>query len=421
MSDFLTSLWRATANPAPETGPLDGERVVDFAVVGGGYTGLSTALHLAERGASVAVAEQHDIGFGASGRNGGQVNPGIKIDPPEVKRQYSPAMAERILELSGGAPDKLFEIAKRHNIDCEPIQRGWVLPAHNAAALEKLKAKAEAWQARGVGMRVLGPQDTNELLGCHGSVGGVLDPRGGSVHPMNLVLGLAKAAIGAGAQVFTRTVVDQIDNESDGWSVRTRSGRIRARKVMIATNAYTGPLWPRLSKTVIAANSYQIATEELPDDIDRQILPDRQTATDSRRVIVYFRRYGRRFVIGGRGLFDDPKSTSDFEHLRKTTLSLYPILKSVKFKHHWSGRVAMTMDGLPHIHEPHPGLLIALGYNGRGVALSTALGPVFAAHLLGDPDVLPFGSTPIRPVPLHGLQRLYVGAALVAFRVLDSF
>lgn len=422
MPDTLTSLWQATAAPAPATAPLDGGCEADVAIVGGGYTGLSTALHLALAGAKVVVLEQEEIGFGASGRNGGQVNPGIKIDPPAIRSTYGEAMAERIIALTGGAPGALFDIVRRHAIDCAPVQAGWVLPAHNPAALEKLRAKAAAWQELGVAMRMLDRAETAALTGTSAYLGALLDPRGGAVQPLGLARGLARAALDAGATIHTRTPVTRIARrDGGGWLIATARGEVRAERVLIATNGYTGPLWPQLERSIVAVNSYQVATDELDPATLADVMEEGPTVSDTRRIVIYFRRFGNRFVLGGRGRFRDPRTPADFNHLHRVARGLYPALAGVPFRYHWAGRVAMTADGLPHIHEPMPGLLIALGYNGRGVALATALGPVFAEYLLRGGDVLPFGATPIKPIPLHGLQRLYVTAALIGFRVLDSF
>ena len=421
MPETLTSLWQETAAPPPATVPLDGDRDADVAIVGGGYTGLSTALHLALAGAKAVVLEQDAIGFGASGRNGGQVNPGIKIDPPAIRAAYGEAMAARIIGLTGGAPDALFDIVGRHGIDCAPVQAGWVLPAHNPAALDKLRAKAASWRELGVAMRMLDRDETAALTGTSAYLGALVDPRGGAVQPLSLARGLAKAALAAGAAIHTESRVTRIAREGEGWLVATPRGQVRARRVLIATNGYTGPLWPPLARSIVAVNSYQIATGELDPATLSGLMEEGPTVSDTRRIVIYFRRFGKRFVLGGRGRFRDPRGTADFAHLHRVARSLYPALANVPFRHHWAGRVAMTADGLPHIHEPMPGLMIALGYNGRGVALATALGPVFAERLLGAEDVLPFGATPIRPIPLHGLQRLYVAAALVGFRILDSF
>jgi glycine/D-amino acid oxidase-like deaminating enzyme len=421
MSKALVSLWEATAAPSPHTAAFEGTSDVDVAIVGGGYTGLSAALHLAEQGASVVVLEQHAIGYGASGRNGGQVNPGIKLDPPAIRSGYDGPMADRIIQQTGGAPDALFDIVSRHNIDCSPVQNGWVLPAHNETALKKLQKKADSWRELGVAMRMLDRSETADLIGTDRYIGSLLDPRGGAVQPLSLARGLAKAALEAGAKIYTQSPVDRISRNGDGWTVTTARGTVRARKILIATNGYTGPLWPKLARSVVAANSFQIATDDLPEELAKTIVPHGQTVSDSRRIVIYFRRHGNRFVIGGRGRFGGPRSSADFKHLYDTARQLYPALSGIPFNFHWAGRVAMTMDGLPHIHEPEPGLLIALGYNGRGVALATALGPVLAGHLLGKADNLPFGSTPITPIPMHGLQRLYVTAALIGFRILDSF
>ena len=420
--DGMSSLWQATAVPAPATEPVVGKTDADVLIVGGGYTGLSTAFHLAGAGRSVVVVEAGDIGSGASGRNGGQVNPGFKLDPRDAISQLGAEAGERALAFAAGAPDLVFDLIERHGLRCDARRPGWLMPAHDAAAFEALKRRADDWSQRGVAMRILQKADAQAQLGTAAYHGAALDPRGGSIQPLSYARELARLAIGTGARVFTHSPVRTLSREGGKWVAQTGNGSVCAPAVVVATNGYTDDLVPRLRRTIIAANSFQLATAPLDETLARSILPGGHTASDSRRIVLYFRKdCDNRFVIGGRGQFDDPADPDDFAHLRKALVRLFPALKDVAVEHHWAGRVALTRDGIPHVHEPQPGMLVALGYNGRGVAMATAMGKAIAERLCNaEAMALPFPPSAIAPIPFHRFQRFYLGAAINWFMLRDA-
>jgi glycine/D-amino acid oxidase-like deaminating enzyme len=416
------SLWAATAAPAPPAPPLEESKRVDVAIVGGGYTGLSAALHLAEGGASVAVLDGGEPGGAASGLNGGQVNPGLKQDPDELLALYGREEGERLIEFAGGTADVVFALIEKHAIACDATRVGWIQPAHSAEALETVKRRVEQWQRRGAPLEVLNRETTAELLGTERYQGASLDRRAGGIQPLSYARGLARAALAKGASIFGRTRAVAIDLREGSFRVTTGRGpSLEASRVLLATNGYTDELWPKLRRTVIAANSFQTATSPLPEALARTILPRGHVASDTRKLLRYFRRDATgRFLMGGRGPFAEPKGPENFAHLVRMVEDLYPALRGVSYEFHWSGRVALTRDFLPHLHEPVSGLLAFLGCNGRGVGLGTAMGMAIGKHLL-QPErfPLPFPTAPIRPIPFHGLQRLYVGAVIAYYRVLD--
>jgi glycine/D-amino acid oxidase-like deaminating enzyme len=421
VSSPIGSLWERTATAPPATKQLDVSLATDVAVIGGGYSGLSTALHLAEKGIRTVLLEAQTIGFGASGRNGGQINPGFKLDPADAHARLGFDGAERCLNFAGSAPDIVFDLITRHRIDCDAQRAGWLQPAHNAAAIGKLARRVDEWSIRGVAMRMLDRNETVAMLGSTVYPGAAFDPRGGSVQPLSYARGLAKAAIAAGAAIYENAPVNTLRREGNRWSVQLRQHHVTADRVVVTTNGYTTDLVPRLRQTIIAANSFQIATEPLSHELAATILPQGQTASDSRRIVLYFRKdRDNRVVIGGRGKFEDPRSPGEFGHLRNALVHTFPQLQGTPIEFRWAGRVALTQDGLPHLHEPAPGLLIGLGCNGRGIAMSTAMGRAFAQHLSGIPDVLPFPVKRIRPIPFHRLQRMYLGAAIHWFMLRDA-
>jgi glycine/D-amino acid oxidase-like deaminating enzyme len=416
------ALWTATANPAPACPPLEGRAETTVAILGAGVTGLSAALHLAERGVAVTVLEARSIGWGASGRNGGQLNPGLKLDPDAVETRFGAEMGGRMLRLSGEAPSLALSLAARHGIACDAVQPGWLLPAHDARALETLEAKAEQWRRRGVAMRMLSRAEITELTGTPIYVGGLLDPRGGSVHPLNYTMGLARAALAEGAVIHEASPASALRREGATLVLTTPAGELRAEKLLLCTNAQTDDLVPPLARTLVPVRSVQVATEPLPEEARARILPGRHAAADSRRVMVYYRVDGAgRLLMGGRGDYSDRVTAALLENLRRVTRRMFPELEGIRFTHAWGGFVAMTADHLPHLTPHGPGILSATGYNGRGLALGTAMGRVVADWAGGAAEAaLDFPITPAKPIPFHLFRKPAVRGAVQLFRLRDA-
>jgi glycine/D-amino acid oxidase-like deaminating enzyme len=417
------SLWAATATPAPHTPPLGESADADVAVIGAGFTGLSTALHLAERGVRVCVLDAAQPGWGASGRNGGQVIPGFKYDPDELVERFGDKVGERLVEVVGGAADTVFDVIARYGIDCQPVRAGWIQVATSRDMLKTAERRARQWAARGAKVALLDAAEVAGRLGARGYLGGWIDERAGSVQPLSYARGLARAALQLGVRIHGATPVRGLTRDGDRWQLATAGGPVvRARQVVIATNGYSGALWPGLRETVIAANSFIVATKPLGAAGDA-IMRGGEVASDARRLLLYFRRDAAgRLLVGGRGPFREPRSARDWAHLERSIALLYPQLKDVQYDYRWAGRVAITADFLPHVHEPAPGVSIVLGYNGRGVAMATTLGKLLAQRLCsGDAsEPFPLPATPVRPIPLHGLQRLYITAGVAWYRLLDK-
>jgi len=416
------SLWASTARPAPETPALEASCRVDVAIVGAGYSGLAAALHLAEAGVSVVVLESGEPGWGASGRNGGQVIPGLKYDPDEIVSMFGAEAGEHLVRVAGGAAEAVFSLIARHDIDCDARRCGWIQPAFAAADVGVVERRAEQWQRRGAPVEVLDADTVRRLVGGPLYHGGLIDRRAGSVQPLSYARGLARAAQKAGAIVCGGSRVVALAREGVRWKVTTAHGpAVSAECVLLATNGYTDALWPLLRRSVIAANSFQVATARLSDRLRRSVLPEGHVASDTRKLLLYYRcDHHSRLIMGGRGTFRDPRGPSAYRHLEQVIGMLFPQLKGVRCEFYWSGRVALTRDHVPHVHRPAPGLTIFLGYNGRGVAMATTLGTLIAKNLVNPADnPLPLPITGIRPIPMHALHRIYATALLQAYRLRD--
>jgi glycine/D-amino acid oxidase-like deaminating enzyme len=415
----LTSVWEATASvAAPDTPPLAESVRVDVAVVGAGYTGLAAALALAERGARAIVLEAREPGFGASGRNGGQVIPGLKLDPDALDRRFGEATTAFV----GAAAEATFALIERLQISCGARRSGWIQATVKHAHREIIAARAEQWRRRGAPVEGFDAAAVAKATGARGFVGGWRDARGGVLHPLDYARGLCRAAQAAGAGVHGGSAVTSLTRAAGRWRLNTAAGAsVEAEHVLLATNGYSDSLWPGLKQTILPARSCQIATAPLSAELSKGILPGGEAVSDTRRVGNYFRiGPGGRLMIGGRGPFREPRGQEDYTFLRKALAECYPEAAAVPIEHYWSGRVAMTADHLPHLHEPASGVIAALGYNGRGVALATSLGLAIGAHLVDRSQPLPFRPTKLKPLPLHGAHPLYGNWAIAYYRALDA-
>lgn len=419
------SLWAATAAPAPDTAPLDSDAQADVVIVGAGYCGLSTALHLAERGVRVVVLEAREVGFGGSGRNGGQVIPGLKHDPSELIAMFGAEKGQRLVDFAGSTADAVFDLIDKHRMDVPHVRRGWIQGSHTTDALKLAERRARDWGAQGVATQLLDRAETARLLGTDKYFGGWVDPRGGGVQPLSYARGLARAAIAAGVVVHTASPVTQLAQAGGKWHVTTKQGaKVVAERVVLATNGYTDDLWPQLRKSIINANSFQVATEPLAEPVRRSILPEGHVTSDARNLLLYYRiDHTGRLIMGGRGSFrePDPSQPGNWSHLENVVGKLFPQAAGVPIAYRWCGHVAITRDYMPHLHEPAPGLLIDIGCQGRGVGLQTRMGQALAEYIAtGNQQALPVAPSSIKPFPLYGLRRLYVSAVIGWYRMTDG-
>jgi glycine/D-amino acid oxidase-like deaminating enzyme len=406
MSDI--SLWHAVGRNRRDRPSLETTVDADLAIVGGGFSGLSAALHAAERGLSVVVLEAEIIAWGATGRNAGFVVPNFaKMDPDNITALLGVERGERLIDLACGSGDLVFDLIKRHRIVCDALQSGWIQPAHSVATFEKVKSRAGQWARRGRPAVALDPIEIEKATGAKGYAGGWTDRSGGIINPVEYARGLADAAEAAGVKIFEHSPVSTIARDRDGYRLKTPSGSLRAGKVFVATNAYGGALNPELAKSYFPLRVFQIATEPLPQSVRERLLPGNQCVSDTRRNLFTFRfDAANRLITGGMHIFS-PGAADRVPRAIHRRLAEHLDIKAIPpIAYSWSGMAAVEPDFLPHLVDLGPGMIAGFACNGRGIALTTAMGRVIADWAGGaNAGDLPIPFAPPRAIPLHGLMR----------------
>jgi glycine/D-amino acid oxidase-like deaminating enzyme len=412
------SLWDGTAEPLEPLPALDGDLETEVAIVGGGFTGISTALHLADLGIGAVVLEAEKVGFGGSGRNMGLVNPGVWLSPQEVVDELGEEEGERLNEGFRVGPAYVFELIRKYGIECEALQNGTIYLASSPKMLAKIRARAAEMNARGANVEVLDKETTASRLGIGDFLGSILDHDAGTINPMGYARGLARAALAAGQRIFCDSRVTRLERDGDGWRLHTARGTVRAPRVLLATNGYTDDLWPGLRQEVVPFMFCVFATKPLGENLRNSILPERQAAWDSREPTIAFRFDAKgRLITGTIGKIpEDGSATFRHRWADKRMRAHFPHLGDIEWETSWAGRIAFTTDHLPRIHELAPGLLTVIGYNGRGIAPGTVMGRAMAHHLAGSSDhELPLPLTPQKRASFPAIRGLYYdfGAALM--------
>ncbi len=417
----VASLYAHTARPAVAAARLTGDLSVSVCIVGAGFTGLSAALHLAEAGHQAIVIDRNEPGWGASGRNGGQVNPGLKHDPDAIEHDFGNDLGGRMVALAGSAPAFVFDLIARLGIDCEASNRGTIRAAVTPGQLAEVRSAAEQWIRRGAPVEFLDRGRAAEMIGSNYYPGALFDRRGGSLNPLAYARGLAEAALRAGAKIVSATPARAIHQRQGRWTVDTPSGAITCDHLIIATNGYSDRLWPRLSRTIVPVYSAIAATEPLEPRLSEAILPSRPVLYEQSSFHAYYRIDAfDHFLLGAGGPLRDTRDPVDYIHLQRHAVRLFPALAGVRWKFFWNGQVALTADRYPHVHEPAPGVHIGLGYNGRGVAMASLMGRLLAERVRHRDDHFDLPITPIRPIRFHRFWRTGVQVRRVYGNIRDQ-
>jgi len=401
--EYPESWYAATAtalDPLPE---LKGEVSADVCVVGGGYTGLSTALHLAEKGYSVVLLEAQRVGFGASGRNGGQVGHGHNMSQPSLEKKLGKPDAKMLWDIAEESITLTRDLAAKHAPDTG------FKPGHASAYFSQKEADAGRRDCEylaenyGFGGQFLDKSATEEIVGTDQYYGMVLDSHGGYLHPLNLALGLARGAMAAGAKIFEQSYVHNIKagrTASDKTVVQTDRGRVVADHVVLACNGYSNNLNRKTAARVMPINNFMVATEPLGARA-AEVLAREICIYDSYFVLNYYRMSDDGRLIFGGGESYGVKFPADIAaKVRKPLEKLFPQLKGVKIDYAWGGTLGITTSRMPYFARVAPNVLTAAGYSGHGVALATLAGQIIAESIAGQSerfDVL--SRVPVMPFP----------------------
>lgn len=422
----VASLWAATVAERPAFAPLPGDRNADVVVIGGGYTGLSTARYLAKAGLAPIVLEAGRIGGGGSGRNGGVVSGKFRLGFRDIANAHGIETARSMHDLGVEAIEHVATLIEAYDIqgaDYRPT--GSLRCAHNEISFAALRTEAE-WLRNALGddaISVLSAEEVAAEIGATGFVGGMLNTHGGVIHPLAFVLGIAAGLVRDGVAVHEATPVLRFRREDTGVLVETPSGTVRARQIVIATDAYsdlTGAT-AKVRTSVIPFSSAMIATAPLTGTAGEKLLPTGRSYTETRRMMRWFRKAGDRLLYGGRGAFGKDDSDAAFAALQTAMVQQFPELADVPVTHRWSGLVAMTLDSLPHLGRLDDRVVYCMGFNGAGVALASGIGRHVADLVTGGRPTLGLVSdTPLKAIPFYGLREPAVRVVAGWYQFLDA-
>ena len=377
-------LWEMTAPPAPSTDILQEGVSAQVVIVGGGYTGLSAALHLAEAGTDVVLLEAQEFGFGGAGRNVGLINAGMWVMPDDFPKELGPQYGERLLELLGNGPYLVRDLIDRHNIPCELEPNGTLHLAVGDEGLKELAARAAQWQTRGAPVSLLDAVETERRVGSAAYAGSMLDMRAGTLQPLAYARGLARAAIDAGARLYSKSAVLDHQKQSGAHLLRTAQGEVRADWVIVASEAYSSGPWEVIRKEQVYLPYFNLATTPLPREQQQVILPGREGCWDTREILSSFRMdQAGRLVFGSVGALRGTGTSIHKAWARRSIRRIFPQIADIPFEAEWYGMIGMTDNALPRLHKFAPNVLGFCGYNGRGISPGTTFGKILAEHILG--------------------------------------
>ncbi|CUH87298.1 Gamma-glutamylputrescine oxidoreductase [Phaeobacter sp. CECT 5382] len=383
---YPKSWYAATATSLAPFPALSGTRRADVCIIGGGYTGLSAALHLAEAGLEVVLLDAHRVGFGASGRNGGQLGSGQRLDQEGLESLMGEPEAQKLWQLGEDAKDLVKSLVAKHKIDCH-LKPGVAWTASSKKDVAHLHDYGRHLQDRyGYDqIEILSPEASQKMCPSPDYKGGILDHGAGHLHPLNLALGLARAAAAAGATLHEQSEVLEI-SEGAEVCVKTAGGEVRANHLILACNGYLGGLNRQVASKVMPINNFVVATEPLGDAVE-QVLGRDVAVADSKFVVNYFRlSHDKRLLFGGGESYGYRFPTDIEAVVRKPMTQIFPHLRDVKVDYAWGGTLGITMKRMPYLARLAPNVLSASGYSGHGVGTAIHAGQLMAHAIQGEAE-----------------------------------
>lgn len=414
------NLWRHTGGHPIDAAPLAHDTTADVVVIGGGFTGCSAALHLAEGGARVLLLEAQSIGHGGSGRNVGLVNAGLWTPPDEVEKLIGQEAGRRLNEVLSRGPDLVFELIDRHGIACEAARSGTLHCAHSRSGLADLERRHRQQVARGAPVKLLDAAETTRRTGSDRFLGALFDARAGTIQPLAYVRGLAHAAIAAGARLHEHSPAVAVQHSGGAWQVGTAHGTVTAAALIQATDSYAHRADQPATFTPV--DYFQCATAPLSETQRRNILPGGEGCWDTARVMSSFRvDAGGRVIVGAVGSLGGLAGGIHGNWAARKLASLFPQLAHQPFEHGWSGRIGMTADHLPKVAAIGPRGVAIYGYSGRGIAPGSTFGKAAAAWALGQGDsAFPVPINPVRTEAFTRVKKYYYAFGSVVTHMIDA-
>lgn len=387
--------WREII-PAPKTAHDDLPKCVDVAIIGTGYTGLHAALQTTRGGRTTLLLDAHDAAWGCSSRNGGHVSNSLKPEFEPLVKQIGQAAAKNVLQEGLNALRYIDDVITQEKLDCDWVKCGRFVGAHNPLEYRKMLKKAGRNIPLTLPSHIISPAELRNEIGTDFYHGGVVYPDVGSLHPGKYALALLDRVQAQGAQVISHCEVIHAGKTAGGYILETAKGRVKARDVVVATNGYSGRLFPWLRRRIIPIGSYVIATEPVAASLMKELLPTKRVICDTRRMVFYYRacHQYRRILFGGRVALSEGDPLKSAPVLHRHMTQIFPQLSNTRISHSWMGYVAYTFDAMPHIGR-HDGMYYCMGYCGSGVSLASYFGMKIGQQVIGNRQ----GDTPLSGVP----------------------
>ncbi|MCB1645849.1 MAG: FAD-binding oxidoreductase [Pseudomonadales bacterium] len=384
-TSHTSSYYAASANPAPERPPLQGDITTDILIVGAGYSGLSTGLHLVEKGYKVVIIEAAQVGWGASGRNGGQIVNGLNASLQTIRKRYGTDTANFVAGLVQEGGEIIRQRIKTYDIQCD-LKEGNIFTAYTGAHMRELEARMKLWAGYGINnQQILDKEQLRMHVRSDVYVGGVIDHSGGHIHPLNLALGEAAAFEKLGGVIYEHTPAIQVDTKAAKPVVKTRDGSITCNTLVLCGNAYLGQVVPALTSRVMPVSTLVMATEPLGDELARDLMPTDVCVEDARYILDYYRMSADKRMLFGGGVVYGGTDPHDIKaKLLPNMRKVFPQLKSARIDFAWSGNFALSFSRVPQMGRLGNNTYFAHGYSGHGVTGSHTFGRILAEAINGD-------------------------------------
>lgn len=403
---LVNSMWEATANKRPSYPRLKGDKETDVVIIGGGFTGLSAAYHLQKHNIKAVVLEQERVGFGASGRNGGEILTGYLGSMEAWAKKKGLEAAKEMWQLSLDAIDLIENIIKTHDIKCDFVRKGHFYAAYKRKHLDSMKRNQE-YMARYLDyheIEIVEESDIKSELNTTFYYGGEVDKKSAHYHPLNYTLGLAEAVTELNGTIYEETTALKIKQKRDQIIVQTEAGRVIAKKLVFATNAYAGDVNDKIKRSVVPIESIMIATEPLTEELMADLIKNNRAVFDSKNLLYYFRRTAdNRMAFGGSGRASSKRDLMRiFDNLHQGMIKVFPQLKDAKIEYQWGGKVGFTQSMLPYIGQLNKDTYFAFGYGGHGAAMASMLGKEMADAIARDASIEnPLKIEKLKPILFH--------------------